>query len=247
MNPTIACGTANCNLNSWLRSVHLIHFNIRALASNEVPDLSSNACYPLPHQFIEILEQTEWMPLGAKQLFSFLKTPFPSFWDHTCQYVKLHLEETSTKVIALLACIVDVVNQGLVICLQLLGILVVILAILRKTNHSSRIIGAQKWGSELSERERGGLFALRFHCLTERNVGTFFHGVPLGCMSHDLMKHRPHFVTSGCISKLGQNPWKMIHFSRKSTKFWAPNETSFSQVPRRSGPSQRFGELKSYR
>ena len=46
-------------------------------------------------------------------------------------------------------------------------------------------------------------FALRFHCLTERNVGTFFHGVPLGCMSHDLMKHRPHFVTSGCISKLG--------------------------------------------
>ena len=127
-------------------------------------------------QFIGI---PEWMPLvWRKAAYLFLKIPFPSFWEHTYQYVKLHLEETSTKVIALLACIVDVVNQGLIICLQLLGILVVILASLPKTNHHSGIIRAQKWGSESSELERGAArvasFALRFHCLTERNVGTFF-------------------------------------------------------------------------
>ena len=119
-------------------------------------------CHPMratryPTNSSRFLNKQNGCPWVQSSLF-FLKTPFPSFWDHTYQYVKLHLEETSTKVIALLACIVDVVNQGAVICLQLLGILVVILAILPKTNHSSRIIGAQKWRSELSERERGGLF-----------------------------------------------------------------------------------------
>ena len=44
--------------------------------------------------------------------------------------IPVHLEETSTKVIALLAGIVDVVNQRLVIGLQLLRILVVVLSVL---------------------------------------------------------------------------------------------------------------------
>ena len=64
--------------------------------------------------------------------------PYPAGESDELVRVHIHLEEPGSQVVALLAGIVDVVDQGLVVSLQLLCVLVVVLVLLSRQENETR-------------------------------------------------------------------------------------------------------------